>query len=87
MPCPFDSMQNREATAYLDKLSCKDRLDQIREHLSHDKICMLESILLMMGGGPLDRMGLLDAVRWWALGGWNGTGVNDVGLRYRLKHG
>lgn len=80
-------MQNREATAYLDKLSCKDRLDQIREHLSHDKICMLESILLMMGGGPLDRMGLLDAVRWWALGGWNGTGVNDVGLRYRLKHG
>ena len=80
-------MQEREATAYLDRLSCKDRLNQIREHLSYDEKNMLEAILLQMGGGPLDRMGLLDAIRWWALGGWTGTGLNDIGLRYRLRSG
>ncbi|KAL4969796.1 flavin monoamine oxidase family protein [Aspergillus stella-maris] len=87
MPYPFDTMQNREETAYLDKLSCAERLDQIRDRLSHDEIVMLEAILLQMGGGPLDRMGLLDAIRWWALGSWTGTGLNDIGLRYRLKYG
>lgn len=87
MPYPFDSMQNREATAYLDSLSCQDRLNQIRERLTHDELAMLEAILLQMGGGPLDRMGLLDAVRWWALGNWTGTGLNDIALKYRLKHG
>ncbi|KAL4799627.1 hypothetical protein BDV19DRAFT_400808 [Aspergillus venezuelensis] len=87
MPYPFDTMQNREATAYLDRLSCAERLDQIRERLSHEEIAMLEAILLQMGGGPLDRMGLLDAIRWWALGSWTGTGLNDIGLRYRLKYG
>lgn len=87
MPFPFDSMQNRKAAAYLDQISCQERLDQIREQLSHNEIAMLEAILLQMGGGPLDRMGLLDAVRWWALGSWTGTGLNDVGLRYRIRGG
>lgn len=87
MPYPFDSMQNREATAYLDKISCQERLNQIRERLTHEEISMLEAILLQMGGGPLDRMGLLDAVRWWALGSWTGTGLNDIALKYRLKNG
>lgn len=87
MPYPFDSRQNRETTAYLDKVSCQQRLDQIRERLTHEEMAMLKAILLQMGGGPLDRMGLLDAIRWWALGNWTGTGLNDIGLRYRLKDG
>jgi hypothetical protein len=80
-------MQNREATGYLDRISCQDRLNQIKEQMTHEEIAMLEAILLQMGGGPLDRMGLLDAVRWWALGNWTGTGLNDIGLTYRLKNG
>lgn len=87
MPYPHDSMQNREATAKMDQLSCMDRLDQIKGQLTDDEYAMLEAILLQMGGGPLEQMGLLDAVRWWALGGWTGTGLNDIGLRYRLLNG
>jgi len=87
MPYPFDSRQNRETTAYLDKISCQQRLDQIRERLTHEEMAMLRAILLQMGGGLLDRMGLHDAIRWWALGNWTGTGLNDIGLRYRLKDG
>ncbi|KAJ5661149.1 flavin-containing amine oxidase [Penicillium longicatenatum] len=87
MPYPFDSMYNREVMEQVDRLSCKDRLDAIRGQLTEDEAVMLEAILHQMGGGPLDKMGLLDAVRWWALGGWAGTGINDIGLRYRLRNG
>ncbi|EXJ72486.1 uncharacterized protein A1O5_04991 [Cladophialophora psammophila CBS 110553] len=87
MPYPFDSMRNRAELNKYDKLSCKDRMDQIRPHFSDEEIGMLEAILLQMGGGPLEEMGLLDALRWWSLGNWTGTGLNDIALRTRLKSG
>ncbi|KAK5216007.1 hypothetical protein LTR96_011008 [Exophiala xenobiotica] len=31
---------------------------------------LLEATLLQMGGGPLENMGRLDALRWWSLGNW-----------------
>lgn len=87
MPYPFDSMCNRKEMEKWDKVSCRERLDQIKGQFTTAEIGMLEAVLLQMGGGPLERMGLLDALRWWALGGWTGTGLNDIGLRYRLKDG
>lgn len=87
MPYPFDSMRNREAVNELDKLTCLDRLNQIRHQFSATEIAMLEALLLQMGGGPLDKMGLLDALRWWALGGHTGTGLNDIALSTRLRSG
>ena len=40
-----------------------------------------------MGGGPLEEMGLLDALRWYSLGNHTGTGLNDIALSTRLKSG
>lgn len=48
---------------------------------------LLEATLLQMGGGPLENMGRLDALRWWSLGNWYGTGLNDIGLTTRLRAG
>lgn len=70
-----------------DKLSCKDRLDQIRDNFSQEEIGMLEAVLLQMGGGPLERMGLLDGLRWWVLGAHQPTGLNDIALHTRLRSG
>lgn len=87
MPYPFDSMQNKAQMNKFDRFSCRDRLEQIRPQFSEEEIGMLEAILLQMGGGPLEDMGLLDALRWWSLGNWTGTGLNDIALRTRLKSG
>lgn len=87
MPYPLDSMRNREQMNKFDKLSCRDRLEQIRPALSSEEIGMLEAILLQMGGGPLESMGLLDALRWWSLGNHLPTGLNDIALSTRLRSG
>lgn len=76
-----------DMTTKYDHLSCQDRIDQIRSQFSPQEIGMLEAVLLQMGGGPLDRMGLTDALRWYALGGFTGTGLNDIALSTRPKSG
>lgn len=48
---------------------------------------MLEAIILQMAGGPLETIGFLDALRWWAIGGYTATGLNDIGLTTRLRSG
>lgn len=87
IPYPFDSMRNFSAMAKWDRLSCKDRLQQINGQLTSEEVGLLEAIILQMGGGPLEQLGFLDAMRWWALGGWTPTGLNDIGLRTRLGSG
>ncbi|KAJ9642792.1 hypothetical protein H2204_002440 [Knufia peltigerae] len=76
-----------ELTTKYDHLSCQDRINQIRDQLTQQEIGFLEGVLLQMGGGPLDRMGLTDALRWYALGGFTPTGLNDIALSTRPKSG
>jgi hypothetical protein len=87
MPYPFNSMHNRQKMEQYDNLSCKERIEQIQPQFSSEEIGMLEAILLQMGGGPLESMGLLDALRWWSLGNHKPTGLNDIALSTRLRSG
>ncbi|KAK0638343.1 Monoamine oxidase N [Lasiodiplodia hormozganensis] len=77
---------NAPLAAY-DALSCADRLAQISSRLTTTERSMLEAIILQMAGGPLDSIGYLDALRWWALGGHTATGLNNIGLTTRLRSG
>lgn len=70
-----------------DKLSCQDRLDQIRDQLSAEEVSMLEAQLMQMGGNTLDKIGLVGALRWWSLGGHTPNGLNDIALHTRLRSG
>lgn len=70
-----------------DKLSCQGRIDQIRHKLTTQEVAVLTATILQMGGGPLENMSFLESMRWYALGGWTPTGLNDIALRTRLKTG
>lgn len=83
----FGTDQSPELMAEWDKLSCKDRLDQIRDQLSAEELSVLEAQLVQMGGNSLDKMGLLDTLRWWSLGSHTPTGLNDIALHTRLRSG
>lgn len=70
-----------------DKLSCRDRLEQIRDDLTPKEVAVLEATILQMGGSTLERMGLLNALHWWVLGSHTPTGLNDIALHTRLRCG
>ena len=83
----FATDQSPELMAKWDKLSCADRIDQIRDQLSAEELSVLEAQLLQMGGSSLEKTGLLDALRWWSLGSHTPTGLNDIALHTRLRSG
>lgn len=84
---PFGTGQSPELMAQWDQLSCQDRLEQIQDQLTEEDTSMLIALLQQMGGASLDRMGLLDALRWWTLGAHQPTGLNDIALHTRLGSG
>ncbi|KEZ43119.1 Amine oxidase [Scedosporium apiospermum] len=83
----FGTGQSPEKMAEWDKLSCQDRLDQIRDKFTPEELTMLEGQLLQMGGNTLDKLGLLGTLRWWSLGSHTPTGLNDIALHTRLRSG
>ncbi|KAF4810932.1 Monoamine oxidase N [Colletotrichum siamense] len=84
---PFGTKQSPELSEEWDKMSCQDRLNQIQDRLSLEERSMLEALLKQMGGTSLDKMSLLNALRWWVLGSHNPTGLNDIALHTRLRSG
>ncbi|KAM5343359.1 hypothetical protein ACJ41O_011896 [Fusarium nematophilum] len=84
---PFGTGQSPELMAKWDQLSCQDRLDQLQGQLTPDEISVLKAFLVQAGGNDLDRLGLLDALRWWVLGSHSPTGLNDIALHTRLGSG
>ncbi|TQV95285.1 monoamine oxidase N [Cordyceps javanica] len=83
----FATVQSPKLMAKWDKLSCKDRLDEIQDQLSPEDRSILESQLLQMGGSSLEKIGLLGVLLWWSLGSHTPTGLNDIALHTRLRSG
>lgn len=83
----FGTGQSPDLMAEWDKLSCRDRLDQIRDDLSPKEMAVLKAMLVQMGGSSLDRMGFLNALHWWILGSHTPTGLNSIALHTRLRCG
>ncbi|QLI63755.1 Monoamine oxidase N [Metarhizium brunneum] len=84
---PFATGQSPELMAKWDQISCLDRLNEIRHLLTKEETAVLECFLQQMGGNSLDRMGLLDALRWWTLGSHEPNGLNNIALHTRLGSG
>ncbi|OQE39174.1 hypothetical protein PENCOP_c007G04102 [Penicillium coprophilum] len=83
----FGTDQSPELMSKWDKLSCQDRLEEIRGQLTDEEVSVLEAQLMQMGGNTLDKMGLVGALRWWVLGSHTPTGLNDIALHTRLRSG
>lgn len=83
----FGTNQSPDLLAKWDKFSCQDRLDQVRDQLTAEEMTVLKAQLIQMGGNSLDKMGLLDALRWWVLGSHIPGGLNDIALHTRLRSG
>ncbi|XXH00008.1 hypothetical protein Hte_006349 [Hypoxylon texense] len=83
----FGTDQSPDLMAEWDRLSCQDRLDQIKRRLNVEEQAVLEAVVVQMGGSSMDKMGLLNALHWWILGSHTPTGLNDIALHTRLRSG
>ncbi|KAL2064373.1 hypothetical protein VTL71DRAFT_4867 [Oculimacula yallundae] len=86
LPFPHNPHYTASAAEW-DQLSMSDRLRQIEGELTTKEMLILEAFLLHSGGGTLENMGFFDILRWWGLCGYCTEGVDEYGLKFKLKCG
>ncbi|GAA2053410.1 FAD-dependent oxidoreductase [Nocardiopsis rhodophaea] len=82
-PKPYNPFAREDLITPLDRLSLRDRLDQLG-YPPEDEMRMTGTT--GMYGGPTARGSLLQLAQWWALAGWNYTGFSGVNT-FRIERG
>ena len=90
-PLPHQQLGNvmvdRSDVEQMDKLSCWDRYQEIKDELTPEEACMLLSLLEVISGGDLKESSLWDMIRAHALLAYDVTNMSDVWFGYRLTGG
>ncbi|KAH7039579.1 uncharacterized protein B0I36DRAFT_426242 [Microdochium trichocladiopsis] len=87
VPFPHNSRFKANVFAKWDKVSCQDRLDQIKNKLSPLQLAFLTSTLMHISGANNEDVSVAEMLRWWALCDYRNSGITDYGLLYKLKCG
>lgn len=82
-PSPYQPFTREDLLTPLDRLSLRDRLDQLA-YAPQDEIRMTSTTALY--GSPTTRGGMTQLAQWWALAGWNYEGFAGVNT-YRMGNG
>lgn len=90
-PLPYSTLGNSrvsfERVKEVDQLSCRDRIEQIRDQLTDDEIALIESLVPHCGGGTVENMGFLEMLRSQALQGFTPETFEEVWTMYKIKAG
>jgi len=90
-PLPYSTLGNLrvkfEQVKAVDQLSCRDRIDQIKDQLTADELALLESLIPHIGGGSPEDMGFLGMVRSQALQGFTPETFEEVWTLYKIREG
>ncbi|MEU6153621.1 NAD(P)/FAD-dependent oxidoreductase [Actinosynnema sp. NPDC047251] len=82
-PQPYAPFTREDLITPLDRLSLRDRLDQLA-HPPADEVRMTSTTGLY--GAPSARGSMLQLAQWWALAGWNYTGFSGINT-FRVERG
>lgn len=86
MPLPYDPTIVPDAF-HLDKLTLKDRIDQIQQNLEPLERTVLEGLLLSLTGGKLETTGFFGVVVLWALCAYSLDCLGRTAAAFKLRHG
>ncbi|KAK4500006.1 hypothetical protein PRZ48_008192 [Zasmidium cellare] len=90
-PLPFSSLGNLrvspEEVKAVDQLTCRDRLNQVKDKLSADEMALIESLVPHCGGGSVEDMGFLEMLRAQALQGYIPETFEDIWTLYKIREG
>ncbi|MCX4526361.1 MULTISPECIES: NAD(P)/FAD-dependent oxidoreductase [unclassified Streptomyces] len=82
-PKPYQPFTREDLLGPLDRLSLRDRLNQLA-YAPEDEIRMTSTTGLY--GAPTSRGSLLELAQWWALSGWSYEGFSAINT-YRMEQG
>ena len=90
-PLPYSTLGNSRVTfdqvKDVDQLSCRDRIEQIRNQLDADELALIESLVPHCGGGCVEDMGFLEMLRAQALQGFSPETFEEVWTLYKIRQG
>ncbi|CEL00657.1 Putative Monoamine oxidase N [Aspergillus calidoustus] len=90
-PLPYSSLGNQrvsfEQIQAVDQISCRDRIDQIKDELSADELALLESLVPHMCAGTVEDVGYLEMLRAQALQGFTPETFEEVWTLYKIREG
>ena len=90
-PLPYSTLGNsrisREKVQEIDKLSCRDRIEQIKDQLSEDELALIESLVPHCTGGSVENTAFLEMLRAQALQGYTPETFEECWTLYKIKDG
>ncbi|KAB8265990.1 hypothetical protein BDV32DRAFT_143728 [Aspergillus pseudonomiae] len=86
LPYPHNPHHNPKAKHW-EQMSVAQRLDQIKAALTGDELAALQAHLSSICGIDMDKAGLFDVLRWWALGGYTMDGLYETGDQFKIPTG
>ncbi|MFE3058745.1 flavin monoamine oxidase family protein [Nocardia sp. NPDC059239] len=85
VPRPYDPLYAGDAVAEFDKLSIRDRLDQL--NLAPDDYAYLAGVFGGESGVDVSEASFLTMLRWWSLAGHNHGAFEEALFGYKLTGG
>ena len=90
-PLPYSTLGNTLITfdevQAVDQLSCRDRIEQVRDQLSADEIAILECLIGNCAGGLPENVGFLEMLRANALDGFTPETFEENWILYKIREG
>lgn len=90
-PLPYSTLGNSrisfEQVQAVDKMSCRDRINQIKDQLSNDELALLESLVPHMCAGTVEDVSFLEMHRAQALQGFSPETFEEVWTLYKIREG
>lgn len=86
MPYPHDPLREPAPWKKYDHLSVKVRLDQLTDIPQHERD-IFESMVNSFGSAPGEKTGLVEVLRWYALGGHTMASTFELAGIYKLGKG
>ena len=90
-PLPYSTLGNlrvsSEQVKKVDQLSCRDRIEQVRDQLSADELALIESLVPHCAGGSVEDVGFLEMLRAQALQGFTPETFEECWTLYKVREG
>lgn len=90
-PLPYSTLGNLRVSfdevKAVDQLSCRDRIEQIKDQLSADELALIESLVPHCAGGSVENVGFLEMLRAQALQGFSPETFEEVWTLYKIREG
>ncbi|CAI7641200.1 unnamed protein product [Penicillium bialowiezense] len=90
-PLPHAGLNNflvdRKEVEHYDKMSCRDRFEEIKHLLTNEEAGVLVALLLHISGGSMENSSLWDMIRSHALMSYSTDNFGPIWTTYKLREG